>query len=225
MINFRRLNLLKEFYVPELDAMKVKADRALLGTNNEITRYIARVGYKYEPMLMSDIDVSQEEDELLKKLFRDSIIKLNLPVDEEDKLAKNFLGQFHSLNYPPPTYHARGELAFRKRKEEGEETEWRRMWFLDFKDYPHQEKRVFIPRETVRRITGKYYPPSGGYDPYYGDSDYEPGGIYPAFHQTLFIGDIYLKYFGGWDIDLHNVLVHPNDMIPWEGELTFYGRK
>lgn len=137
--------------------------------------------------------------------------------DDEEQLAQNLLRIFRARKFPGPRYQARGTLATKKRCDyDGPENpNWRRIWFIDFKDeYPCHEEVVVKITGTRQFSTGKHYPPSGGYNDWSGEYDYEPGGLSPRYYQTLFECDHYYKSVSGWRISGYQKLVHPNDLIP-----------
>ena len=66
--------------------------------------------------------------------------------------------------------------------------------------------------------TGSYYRSSGGYDSYYGDYWYEPGGLHNMETHVLFEFTISLRY-------MNNDKKKPNEMIIRNEDNTYYFKK
>jgi len=200
-----------EFYIVELDEQKSTADRSLVGKQFKSSRYIHRVGYLHEAQNLSIEDVKNKEKEMLLDLFRG--VLRTLGEKEAENYAKIMLAQFKGVGFPMPSYQAKGVLVSEYRNKDGDAAKWRRMWFKNCKDrHPYINDRPFTITGTRRVITGKWYPYSGGYD-YWGEYDYVPGGLDPAFYQTLYCVDFYVEMENGEFEKDFMALVHPNDLI------------
>ena len=210
-----RMNPSNEYSVPELDETKAKADKSLVGTYWKVSRFIDRVGYLHHVGNLDFPEVYKEEDKILLEVFKEGLLWTVPNQETRETAAKNILKAHTSRGLPRPTYQANGRLVNRKRQLEGDEARWRRMWFIDVEsEYPYQDDIVIQLTGTKRKLTGKWYASDGGYDSYTGDYDYEPGGLAPANHQTLFTADLLIQSNGGeWFCHRENVLIHPNDLI------------
>ena len=121
--------------------------------------------------------------------------------------------------YPIPHYKAQGRLAARKRREHGEVAEWRRFWFRRLEnDFPYRGHLLVRITGLKQFWTGKWYPGGGNYE------DYEPGGLSPAYHHTVYQCKFYSLYNTGWFHDSHldQYYIHPLDLIHGEVEEKVY---
>jgi len=204
----------KEYHIPERDENKVKADKSLVGTYWEIDKYINRVGYLYEAGNLDWQDVKLEEDEILLETFKEALPWTQKDAETRDVTAKNILNNYKSKNLPLPTYQANGRLVKKLRVNGGDDARWRRMWFIDTEsEYPYTNSLVIKITGTTRKLTGKWYAGSSGYD-YWGEWEYEPSGLSPAIHHTLFVADVLIESNSGeWFCHNELVLVHPDDLI------------
>jgi hypothetical protein len=207
-----------EFRIPELDKQSSKADKNLIGTQWFASRHIHRIGY----MFMNHQEVALKEDELIMNEVKTALQWYKEVLDERnrDRIATDILQRMKDRGFPLPTYQARGQVAFEKRKDAGEDALWRSMWFcLASSQFPYQNPFLIEITGTQRFMTGRYYPASGGsYQDYEGgwDSDYEPGGLNPGYHQTLYVATSHYKtYSGKWEPD-STCLIHPNDLLSEE---------
>jgi len=223
-ITFSKVENDTSYFIRERDCTSVKTRKDWLGTFWLVKRYIHRVGYMFEPKLHMPDEVIEEA----KKLLYDSFLGI-LPFyfdkdpGKSGQIAKRLVAEMSKSGYPLPEYKARGSLTTKKRREVGEDAEWRRFWFRDIGNrFPYHKDVLIELVDTKRYMTGKWFPPSSGYS--YGDwgeeYDYEPGGLDPGFHQTVYLAKRYMPLTSGWmeegDYGRYQakpIMIHPWDLI------------
>lgn len=208
-----------EYFDETLDQQEAKIDKKLIGSMFYVERVIRRLGYKYEASTISVAEVDAKGNEMLVESLTNGIANyLSTPRDTARLVSEKIIQDMREGCLRIPTYEAIGRLVAEKRRNEGEKAQWRRMWFVNFvSEWPyHQVMRAEI-KGIKKAWTGRWYPASGG--PSYGpdgvEYDYEPGGLNPAYSQSLYIADLYVAMSSkdGWALDRCSVLVHPGDLL------------
>lgn len=176
-----------EYFDKSIDEQKSRADKKLLGTEWYCSRYINRVGYKYEPLQMESHNVLKKAMELVEKTVSYYIYsQTDIGREKADLVAEKVVAGMLNEGFPFPLYKARGELCDELNKKDKNE-KWRRIWFIDHKEeWPHQPERKVKLLGIKNTWTGKYYPASGD------DESYYPGGLSPSFHQSIYEAQVYV---------------------------------
>lgn len=186
-MTFREITDDKKFWfqIPERDAVAIKADKKLVGTFWKVNQWIVRVGYLNQPLDFDDLEVDKEARLLLEEEVTKSMCLWDRSESEVLKRrAKEIVDDMLHRYRNFPRYQARASLMHKANK--GKVLE-RAMWYIK-----SEEPRYVMLTGTKRCMTGKYYAPSGGYD-YWGEYDYEPGGIDGPQH-TIFEGLLFVNW-------------------------------
>lgn len=202
---------MQNYFVSEIDTKKATGTRNMIGKFVTAPRYILKVGYMFDH---DNIHSDEYEAEYQKMLF-DFLRSAGLDIDNISELRKKHLSDEFYKIFQVPRYKAAGTIMARKRKELGEDAKWRRFWFTDVIDhYPYREEEVFKIIETRRVLTGKWYGASSwkGWTDYGYEYDYEPGGLNPCYHHTVYEAKLFTKTNGGFRYYKDNILLHPNDI-------------
>jgi hypothetical protein len=209
---------MKNYFVKELDEKKAIGTRAMVGKFVTASRFIIKVGYQFDHENIH----RDEYDAEYKEMLFDYLKKLNVEIESFSEYKKQeVFERFYSV-FQKPRYRAAGIITARKRKEAGSDALWRRFWFSDFSDmYPYEEKQVFEIIDTKRVLTGKWYSASSSrsWTDYGYEYDYEPGGLYPCYHHTIYIARSFTKTFSGFQRYHEDALLHPDDITFFEPDM------
>jgi len=204
-----------EYFIRERDEQQSPKLTLAEGTRVKFPRYVNRVGYKISKASFTKEDWNAAGRKIL-------IEKSKLPAEDIDRVLKilNLYSPYKALKSEIYGYLVRGakgkvlETLLKLNNVESRynlpekvwkdyifEFDWRHMWFVDYKpryaiDHDELDFGEIVGRK--RFWTGEYYAPTGGkYWTDYGyEYEYEPGGIYPAYSQSLYI---VRSVNSGWD--------------------------
>jgi hypothetical protein len=143
---------------------------------NPIT--VLRWGYPLTKQIVKDTIITQEQKDAINALVEQySGVKplpkgfLNITEDGKNWYAERAFKKILD------------ELAYLKLRNEGFGGQERQLFTLSRESLRDKIGNV-VERKVVK--TGKYFPASGGYDSYYGEYDWEPGGLANEKTHVLF---------------------------------------
>lgn len=145
-----------------------------------IPERFVRCGYNLTPMIAADkLKAEHEQDiiEFLEKLGLDHL------VDQYGKKSLNFdTNPIKRLRDHRLTDRLMGDLGYFYAGAMGMGGRTRKIHTVEAPEYAGYEATIYSSRSVM---TGEYYGPSGGYDGYSGEYDYEPGGLAGQQHHRV----------------------------------------
>ena len=164
---------------------KQKGPTLTLPNDTSVTfnRVVYRVGYEFDLFSYTKEEYNQVGLEIV-------INKTGMGKDEVEKVLE-------ALHLYSPYKGIKSQIYWKLvgGKLNQQANKYRSMWFVDLEKYdfyPTKEKGKIVGR--CRKWTGKYYPADNSY------AEYEPGGLYPAYNQNLYLvedsfrGQVFMVY-------------------------------
>lgn len=198
------------------DRERTPLDKSLIGREVLIDKYITRTGYLFAH---KDMPAYELHDEVMA-ITKDYLIKIfpgyrfNIPDEAFAIAAREFEKLFGIGAMNKMLYKARDQWLDKVYSLEMFKpyVNLRTFWYVNIKDIDSEPAQWVKVEKKVQHQIGLRYPASGGFD-YWGEYDYESGGLAGAKNQGVYVCNAHNLGRNYYDYTYGMCEVHPLDIL------------